>query len=181
MLPGRSRVENAFCHRHTCSRAARTQSMYLCSSEHQSTGILPSDRQGSYVVDASTQGTAGPESQTSNTWEKFWLPAVEVQQLLKDNNMTEDELLHSLITPASSLARPPISSFHVGYASPHFKISSQPAEHIPSLCQLLFAHLVCKLACLYMALCLRVQNYGHPLNKCCNGAVQHGKLLRFAD
>ena len=47
-------------------------------------------------------------------WERFWLEAEEVQQLMRDEKRTEDELLQGLISSASSLARPPISSFHVG-------------------------------------------------------------------
>ncbi len=85
-----------------------------CSTHGQVTGIHPTDRQGSYIVDSSPTDTAEPESQPSKGWGKFWLEASEVVDLLKENNMNEDELLQSLITPASSLARPPISSFHVG-------------------------------------------------------------------
>ena len=86
------------------------------SAQGHSTGIVPSDRQGSYVIDASSQAAHDAQPQSSQTWEKFWLEADDVQQLLQDNHMSEDELLQSLITPASSLARPPISSFHVGCA-----------------------------------------------------------------
>ncbi|DBB08789.1 hypothetical protein WJX82_003795 [Trebouxia sp. C0006] len=84
------------------------------SAHGQVTGIHPSERQGSYIVDSSPQDAAEPEKQSNKGWEKFWLEATEVQDLLKENKMTEDDLLQSLITPASSLARPPISSFHVG-------------------------------------------------------------------
>ena len=87
-----------------------------CSAQGHSTGIVPSDRQGSYVIDASSQAADDAQPRSSRTWEKFWLEAEDVQQLLQDNHMDEDELLQSLITPASSLARPPISSFHVGCA-----------------------------------------------------------------
>ena len=80
----------------------------------QVTGIHPSDRQGSYIVDSSPQGDPEAATSTSRGWEKFWLEPVEVADLLKENNMSKDELLQSLITPASSLARPPISLFHVG-------------------------------------------------------------------
>ena len=45
---------------------------------------------------------------------KFSLSAEEVQRLLRDHGLSEDELLRLLITPASQLARPPISSFRVG-------------------------------------------------------------------
>lgn len=45
---------------------------------------------------------------------KFRLAPEEVQALLKEHKLTEDQLLQLLITPASQLARPPISSFHVG-------------------------------------------------------------------
>lgn len=86
------------------------------SAQGHSTGIVPSDRQGSYVIDVSSQAADDAQPQSSQTWEKFWLEADDVQQLLQDNHVNEDELLQSLITPASSLARPPISSFHVGCA-----------------------------------------------------------------
>ncbi|KAL3132799.1 hypothetical protein ABBQ38_006726 [Trebouxia sp. C0009 RCD-2024] len=80
----------------------------------QVTGIHPSDRQGSYIVESSPQGAPEVGTSTSRGWEKFWLEANEVADLLKQNNMSTDDLLQSLITPASSLARPPISSYHVG-------------------------------------------------------------------
>lgn len=86
----------------------------VLSPPGQVTGIHPTDRQGSYIVESSTHDAPEPETQPNKEWEKFWLEASEVQELLKENNMNEDDLLKSLITPASSLARPPISSFHVG-------------------------------------------------------------------
>lgn len=46
---------------------------------------------------------------------KFVVPAERVAQLKEELDMTSDELIKSLITPASALARPPISTFHVGY------------------------------------------------------------------
>ena len=85
-----------------------------CSAHGQVTGIHPSDRQGSYIVDAAEQDTQQSNNVSTGQWEKFWLEAHEVQALLKENTLTEDQLLQNLITPASSLARPPISSFHVG-------------------------------------------------------------------
>ena len=45
---------------------------------------------------------------------KFRLEADHVEQLLQDHGLTEDQLLTTLISSASKLARPPISSFHVG-------------------------------------------------------------------
>lgn len=45
---------------------------------------------------------------------KFVLPASRVEELKDEFGVTTDELLRALITPASALARPPISSFHVG-------------------------------------------------------------------
>lgn len=47
---------------------------------------------------------------------EFMLSADKVDQLKLEHGLTEDQLLNSLITPASKLARPPISSFPVGYA-----------------------------------------------------------------
>jgi len=46
--------------------------------------------------------------------DRFVLPPEKVIQLQEELDMTIDELLRAMITPASSLARPPISSFHVG-------------------------------------------------------------------
>lgn len=45
---------------------------------------------------------------------KFMLTPGEVAALLEEHGLSEDQLLSLLITPASMLARPPISSFHVG-------------------------------------------------------------------
>ncbi|GFR47539.1 hypothetical protein Agub_g9261 [Astrephomene gubernaculifera] len=45
---------------------------------------------------------------------RFVVPAEEVRQLLASSGKTLEELLHSLITPASKLAWPPISGFCVG-------------------------------------------------------------------
>jgi hypothetical protein len=45
---------------------------------------------------------------------KFRLSPEEVQGLRQEYGLSEDELLNLLITPASRLARPPISSFRVG-------------------------------------------------------------------
>ena len=44
----------------------------------------------------------------------FYIAAGEVQNMLHMGDMTEDELLRSLIVPASKLARPYISKFFVG-------------------------------------------------------------------
>lgn len=46
----------------------------------------------------------------------FVLPASRVEELKKEFGVNTDDLLRALITPASELARPPISSFHVGAA-----------------------------------------------------------------
>lgn len=45
---------------------------------------------------------------------KFRLEPAAVQQLMAEHGLGEEELLTQLITPAAELARPPISSFHVG-------------------------------------------------------------------
>ncbi|EFJ49738.1 cytidine deaminase [Volvox carteri f. nagariensis] len=45
---------------------------------------------------------------------RFMIPAAEVRQLLNASGNTVEELLFSLITPASKLARPPISGYRVG-------------------------------------------------------------------
>lgn len=44
------------------------------------------------------------------------LPASRVEELKEEFDISTDDLLRALITPASALARPPISSFHVGAA-----------------------------------------------------------------
>ncbi|GIL51139.1 hypothetical protein Vafri_7206 [Volvox africanus] len=45
---------------------------------------------------------------------RFMIPAAEVRQLLDARGNNFEELLFSLITPASKLARPPISGYFVG-------------------------------------------------------------------
>ncbi|GLC36867.1 hypothetical protein PLESTB_000184200 [Pleodorina starrii] len=45
---------------------------------------------------------------------RFMIPAAEVRQLLDTSGDTLEEMLFSLIKPASKLARPPISGYHVG-------------------------------------------------------------------
>jgi hypothetical protein len=49
---------------------------------------------------------------------RFRIPADEVAQLRKEHNIDTDdklnEFLMSLVQPASEMARPPISNFHVG-------------------------------------------------------------------
>jgi len=47
--------------------------------------------------------------------DQFVLSADKVAELQEKFGMTIDELLIAMITPASAMARPPISSFHVGY------------------------------------------------------------------
>lgn len=118
LIRGKGACANCNIHQVTVAafRPAETNTLSCvsCSAHGQVTGIHPSERQGSYIVDSSPQDATEPKIQSSKGWEKFWLEATEVQDLLKENKMTEDDLLQSLITPASSLARPPISSFHVG-------------------------------------------------------------------
>ena len=45
---------------------------------------------------------------------RFRLDADAVQELQQEHGLSEDQLLAMLITSASKLARPPISSYHVG-------------------------------------------------------------------
>ncbi|KAG1668590.1 hypothetical protein FOA52_007325 [Chlamydomonas sp. UWO 241] len=47
---------------------------------------------------------------------RFMLPALEVAQLMQASGQTMDQFLASLIKPASMLARPPVSGYHVGAA-----------------------------------------------------------------
>jgi hypothetical protein len=44
----------------------------------------------------------------------FCIPAAAVQQLLETSGVSMDTLLLAFLEPASALARPPISSYHVG-------------------------------------------------------------------
>ena len=46
---------------------------------------------------------------------KFVLSPSKVTELQYDLGLDTDGLLKAMISPASALARPPISSFHVGY------------------------------------------------------------------
>lgn len=52
-----------------------------------------------------------PGSRVSN---RFHIPAAEVAAMLKEQGCSRAELLQSLVTPSSHLARPPISEYHVG-------------------------------------------------------------------
>lgn len=63
------------------------------------------------VVDLS-QST--PKGTTLGLEGKMVLPSERVEQLKEEFGMTADELITALITPASTMARPPISSFKVG-------------------------------------------------------------------
>mmetsp|Transcript_22060 Transcript_22060/g.61223 ORF Transcript_22060/g.61223 Transcript_22060/m.61223 type:complete len:427 (-) Transcript_22060:11-1291(-) len=45
---------------------------------------------------------------------RFVLEAEEVQELMDTTGLSQDELLVHLVNPASTLARPPVSLFHVG-------------------------------------------------------------------
>lgn len=47
---------------------------------------------------------------------RFVIPAEEVSELIKRRNVSIDAILTHLIQPASALARPPISKYHVGAA-----------------------------------------------------------------
>ena len=46
---------------------------------------------------------------------RFVIPAEEVQRALSSSSMRMEDLLMSLIQPASRLARPPVSGYHVGW------------------------------------------------------------------
>ena len=47
---------------------------------------------------------------------RFHIPAAEVAQWSAQRCQAIEELIHALIAPAAALARPAVSSFHVGYA-----------------------------------------------------------------
>ena len=66
---------------------------------------------------------------------RFMLSPEKVAALQRQYNLSEDELLEVLITPASQQARPPISSFHVGAAG----LADSGAVYIG--CNLEFANL----------------------------------------
>lgn len=69
------------------------------------------DHGDNVVVDLS-QST--PAETTLGLEGKMVLPPERVQELQAEFGMTADELITALITPASTMARPPISSFKVG-------------------------------------------------------------------
>ncbi len=45
---------------------------------------------------------------------QFWLEPAAVQALMAEHSLSEEQLLAELLKPAAELARPPISSYHVG-------------------------------------------------------------------
>lgn len=61
-------------------------------------------------------GSGGVSLDPESTPSTFYIPAGEVRRLLQQHGIDEDALLRALIRPASRLARPYISKFHVGCA-----------------------------------------------------------------
>ena len=59
-------------------------------------------------------GFSGVSLDPESTPSTFYIPAAHVKELLRQHNIDEDALLRALIGPASRLARPYISKFHVG-------------------------------------------------------------------
>jgi hypothetical protein len=86
----------------------------LCSTRRPSRGAR---QKGQVLVDIS-QSKPIPVVAPGVLGGKFMLQPEEVQQLMQQYSVGENELLQMLITPASQLARPPISSYHVGCARP---------------------------------------------------------------
>ena len=73
--------------------------------------VPPGDAEGGPSLGAAAAPAAVPAGVLGG---KFRLEAAEVTRLQAELALTEDQLLAHLIKPAASLARPPISSFHVG-------------------------------------------------------------------
>ena len=89
------------CNSTECACAAAT-------GKHQS---LTAAADGRILAEAD----CGTEAKAANiAAHSFLIAAGEVQQMLAQRGMSEDALLRSLIVPASKLARPYISKFHVG-------------------------------------------------------------------
>lgn len=97
----------------------------LCSGDGQSSksAVLKQTRD-SVTVDLSHSSrsteadatTSGIRDLSIGLDGSFVLPAARVEELKEEFGINTDDLLRALITPASALARPPISSFHVGAA-----------------------------------------------------------------
>ncbi|PNH02207.1 Cytidine deaminase [Tetrabaena socialis] len=80
-------------------------------------GLLHRDAQSAASQRAATapgQCSSSHAADRSPLKGRFRIPAPEVTQLLESSGLSLEELLFSLIGPASQLARPPISGFHVG-------------------------------------------------------------------
>lgn len=66
------------------------------------------------LVDLAASTPPVPRLQPGVLGGQFQLEPAAVQALLKEHSLTEDQLLAELLKPAAELARPPISSYHVG-------------------------------------------------------------------
>lgn len=71
-------------------------------------------QKGSVLVDLSASGPPPPRLQPGVLGGQFRLEPAAVQALLAEHSLTEEQLLAELLKPAAELARPPISSYHVG-------------------------------------------------------------------
>jgi cytidine deaminase len=110
--------EQGYALENVARRACRTSLLKAsCSGQLGAGGAdhhTPTTRTGednNVVVDLS-QST--PKGTTLGLEGKMVLPSERVEQLKEEFGMTADELITALITPASTMARPPISSFKVG-------------------------------------------------------------------
>lgn len=84
-------------------------------SPTQRTRVRRGARQkGSVLVDLAASTPPVPRLQPGVLGGQFQLEPAAVQALLKEHSLTEDQLLAELLKPAAELARPPISSYHVG-------------------------------------------------------------------
>ena len=98
-------------------RSRHSSQKACCSGRGSSSAIDQNARvdqtntAGKIVVDLS-QSTS--KETTLGLEGKFVLPPDRVEELKEEYGMTADELITALITPASTMARPPISSFKVG-------------------------------------------------------------------
>jgi len=93
-----------------------------CSGDgEQNKNTVLKQARDSVTVDLSQSSRSGETTATTSDLSvgldgSFVLPGSRVEELKKEFGIDTDELLRALITPASALARPPISSFHVGAA-----------------------------------------------------------------
>ena len=97
-------------------RPAHQPLLHPLRSSRRKTTLRGARQKGALLVDLSRdiEGVPPPLLPPGVLDGRFRVGAGEVAALRAQLGCSEDELLAQLITPASQLARPPISSFHVG-------------------------------------------------------------------